>query len=58
MHTLGNPNYNVFGWQKPCYLLNEGYTKTFKELMETTKWKIMAAKVVIQMRRLYGSLRL
>ncbi len=34
----GNPTYNVFGWQKPCYLLDEGYTKTFRELLETTKW--------------------
>jgi hypothetical protein len=32
------PTRNVFGWQKPCYLLGEGYTKTFKELMETTDW--------------------
>ncbi len=28
----------VFGWQKPCYLLGEGYVKTFKELMEDTEW--------------------
>lgn len=34
----GNPTYNVFGWQKPCYLLQEGYVKTFKELIETTEW--------------------
>jgi hopanoid biosynthesis associated radical SAM protein HpnH len=34
----GNPTYNVFGWQKPCYLLQEGYTKTFRELMELTEW--------------------
>ncbi len=34
----GMPTRNVFGWQKPCYLLNEGYTKTFTELMETTDW--------------------
>jgi len=34
----GNPTYNVFGWQKPCYLLGEGYAKSFKELMETTEW--------------------
>jgi hopanoid biosynthesis associated radical SAM protein HpnH len=34
----GTPTRNVFGWQRPCYLLNEGYTKTFKELMETTEW--------------------
>lgn len=34
----GNPTRNVFGWQKPCYLVGEGYAKTFKELMETTDW--------------------
>jgi hopanoid biosynthesis associated radical SAM protein HpnH len=34
----GMPTRNVFGWQKPCYLLGEGYVKTFRELMETTDW--------------------
>ena len=34
----GNPTRTVFGWQRPCYLLGEGYAKTFKELMETTDW--------------------
>jgi hopanoid biosynthesis associated radical SAM protein HpnH len=34
----GMPTRNIFGWQKPCYLLGEGYTKTFTELMETTDW--------------------
>ncbi|MEM7490086.1 MAG: adenosyl-hopene transferase HpnH [Pseudomonadota bacterium] len=34
----GMPAYNVFGWQKPCYLLGEGYVDTFKELMEDTDW--------------------
>jgi hopanoid biosynthesis associated radical SAM protein HpnH len=34
----GNPTRTVFGWQKPCYLVGEGYAKTFKELMETTDW--------------------
>jgi hopanoid biosynthesis associated radical SAM protein HpnH len=34
----GNPCRTYFGWQRPCYLLGEGYTKTFKELMETTDW--------------------
>jgi hypothetical protein len=34
----GNPTRTVFGWQKPCYLLGEGYAKTFKELMESTDW--------------------
>jgi hopanoid biosynthesis associated radical SAM protein HpnH len=35
----GNPTYNMFGWQRPCYLLQDGYAKTFKELMETTPWE-------------------
>ena len=34
----GNPTRTVFGWQKPCYLLGEGYVSTFKELMEGTDW--------------------
>jgi hypothetical protein len=35
----GSPCYNIFGWQRPCYLLQDGYTETFKELLETTKWE-------------------
>ena len=34
----GNPTRTVFGWQRPCYLLGEGYAKSFKELMESTDW--------------------
>jgi hopanoid biosynthesis associated radical SAM protein HpnH len=34
----GNPTYNIFGWQKPCYLLQEGYAASFRELLEDTKW--------------------
>jgi hopanoid biosynthesis associated radical SAM protein HpnH len=34
----GMPTRNIFGWQKPCYLLGEGYARTFDELMETTDW--------------------
>lgn len=34
----GNPTYNIFGWQKPCYLLDDGYCSTFAELMATTDW--------------------
>jgi hopanoid biosynthesis associated radical SAM protein HpnH len=34
----GMPTYNLFGWQKPCYLLQDGYADTFAELMEATKW--------------------
>ena len=34
----GNPTYNIFGWQKPCYLLTEGYADTFEELIGGTDW--------------------
>ncbi len=34
----GNPTRNIFGWQRPCYLLNEGYASSFTELMESTDW--------------------
>ena len=34
----GNPCRTVFGWQRPCYLLGEGYAATFRELMEETDW--------------------
>ena len=34
----GNPTRTVFGWQRPCYLLGEGYAETFKALMEETDW--------------------
>ncbi len=34
----GNPTRNIFGWQRPCYLLGEGYAKSFQELMDTTEW--------------------
>jgi hopanoid biosynthesis associated radical SAM protein HpnH len=34
----GNPTYNIFGWQRPCYLLQDGYASTFRELMEETDW--------------------
>jgi hopanoid biosynthesis associated radical SAM protein HpnH len=35
----GTPTYNVFGWQKPCYLLSDGYARTFNELMTETDWE-------------------
>ncbi|HIK34987.1 MULTISPECIES: adenosyl-hopene transferase HpnH [unclassified Thermosynechococcus] len=35
----GMPSYSVLGWQKPCYLLNEGHYKTWKELIENTEWE-------------------
>jgi len=34
----GNPTRNYFGWQRPCYLLGEGYAKSFKALMDETDW--------------------
>jgi hopanoid biosynthesis associated radical SAM protein HpnH len=35
----GMPTYNVFGWQKPCYLLQDGYADSFQELMDATEWQ-------------------
>jgi len=35
----GMPTYNIFGWQKPCYLLQDGYADTFAELMASTGWE-------------------
>jgi hopanoid biosynthesis associated radical SAM protein HpnH len=34
----GIPGYSVFGWQRPCYLMGDGYAATYKELVETTDW--------------------
>ena len=34
----GMPTYNIFGWQKPCYLLQDGYADTFAELIRETDW--------------------
>ena len=41
----GNPTRTVFGWQRPCYLLGEGYAKTFKELMDETDWDATAPAI-------------
>jgi hopanoid biosynthesis associated radical SAM protein HpnH len=35
----GMPAYSIFGWQRPCYLLQEGYANTYKELLQETKWE-------------------
>lgn len=40
----GNPTYNIFGWQKPCYLLQEGNVATFKELIDLTEWSNYGSK--------------
>ncbi len=34
----GIPSYSLFGWQRPCYLMGDGYAETYKELLETTDW--------------------
>jgi len=34
----GIPSYSLLGWQRPCYLMADGYVKTYKELIETTDW--------------------
>ncbi len=40
----GMPTYNIFGWQKPCYLLQDGYASTFAELMVSTAWANYGSK--------------
>jgi hopanoid biosynthesis associated radical SAM protein HpnH len=35
----GMPTYNIFGWQKPCYLLQDGYADTFAQLLAETEWQ-------------------
>lgn len=35
----GNPTRNIFGWQRPCYLLSEAYAPSFRELMDSTEWE-------------------
>jgi hopanoid biosynthesis associated radical SAM protein HpnH len=35
----GIPSYSLFGWQRPCYLMADGYAKTYQELLETTDWE-------------------
>jgi hopanoid biosynthesis associated radical SAM protein HpnH len=34
----GIPSYSLLGWQRPCYLMADGYAKTYRELIETTEW--------------------
>jgi hopanoid biosynthesis associated radical SAM protein HpnH len=35
----GIPSYSLFGWQRPCYLMADGYAETYRELLETTEWE-------------------
>jgi hopanoid biosynthesis associated radical SAM protein HpnH len=34
----GIPSYSLFGWQRPCYLMSDGYAQTYQELLDTTDW--------------------
>jgi hypothetical protein len=38
------PTYSIFGWQKPCYLLQDGYADTFQEMLDETSWEEYGAK--------------
>jgi hopanoid biosynthesis associated radical SAM protein HpnH len=40
----GMPSFSLFGWQKPCYLLQDGYYKSYAELLERTDWKQYGAE--------------
>jgi hopanoid biosynthesis associated radical SAM protein HpnH len=35
----GIPSYSLFGWQRPCYLMSDGYAETYQELLDTTDWE-------------------
>jgi hopanoid biosynthesis associated radical SAM protein HpnH len=35
----GIPSYSLLGWQRPCYLLDDGYASTYQELIEETDWE-------------------
>ena len=55
----GMPTYNVFGWQKPCYLLQDGYAETFAELLATTELEQLRHRVRQPgLRQLHGPQRL
>ncbi len=54
----GIPSYSLFGWQRPCYLMSDGYTKTYKELIETTDWSSYGRGTRPALRQLHGPLRL
>ena len=54
----GMPTFSIFGWQKPCYLLQDGYADTFQELMESVEWENYGAKSrEPEVRELHGALR-
>ena len=54
----GCRRYSIFGWQKPCYLLQDGYADTFQELIESTNGELRDRIGQSEMRELHGALRL
>ena len=55
----GMPAYSIFGWQKPCYLLQDGYADTFAELLDSTDWsKYGYESGQSEVRQLHAALRL
>ena len=53
----GMPTFSIFGWQKPCYLLQDGYADSFQELLDTVEWQNYGAKSGNpQVRELHGAL--
>ena len=55
----GMPTFNLFGWQKPCYLLQDGYADTFEELMQATRVAQVRHRVgQSQVRQLHGAQRI
>jgi hopanoid biosynthesis associated radical SAM protein HpnH len=32
------PSYSLLGWQRPCYLMSDGYAASYRELVESTDW--------------------
>ena len=55
----GMPTYNVFGWQKPCYLLQDGYADTFQELLDDDRLAELRHRIrQSEVRQLHGAQRL
>ena len=54
----GIPSYSLFGWQRPCYLMSDGYAETYQELLETTDWDAYGRGTRPALRELHGPLRL
>jgi hopanoid biosynthesis associated radical SAM protein HpnH len=54
----GIPSYSIFGWQRPCYLMSDGYAETYQELLETTDWSKYGRGNDPRCEQLHGPLRL